>query len=178
MKRIVVDIHDCVADYMGAFIREHGWPDRWHEELPKMYDDVDFGTHFADAEFLSQLPVLKDAAMGVMQLAFNGWDPFFLTATGDRGDNIKATQQWIEDNFPGEWHVEFPGGMQEKVDWYTPQNMMEVAWVIDDHALILRPLIEKGYDNVIIIDAPWNREVEGGHRFRNWVDIIDFIGMY
>lgn len=178
MKRVCIDIHDVVADYMGWFIYKHGWPDRWDENLVDMYDDIDFDEHFADAEFLSELPLLRNASMGVMQLAFNGWDPFFLTATHEHGENFKATTKWIHDNIPGEWRIEMPGGMQEKVDWFTPQNMMEIAWVIDDHALILRPLIEKGYDNVIIMDAPWNRDIEGGHRFRNWVEIIKFIGMY
>ncbi len=178
MKKIAVDIHDVVADYMGYFIHLHGWPDRWHENLDQMYDDFGFDKHWADADFLSELPLLNNAKIGVMQLAFNGWDPFFITATHDHGDNIKATKRWLASHTFDKFPVEFPGSMQAKVEWFTPKNMMDVAWVIDDHAQILRPLLEKGYDNVIIMDAPWNREIEGGHRFRNWLEIIDFIGMY
>ena len=177
MKKIALDIHDVVADYMGHFIYLHGWPDRWDELLTNMYDDFP-EDHFADAEFLAELPVIRNGPSGVRKLAAGGWEPFFLTATHDYGENLKATHTWLALNKLDGFPVVFPGGMQEKVDWFTPQNMMEVAWVIDDHAQILRPLLEKGYDNVIIMDAPWNREIEGGHRFRNWVDIVDFIGSY
>jgi len=177
MKKIAIDIHDVVADYMGHFIHRYGWPDRWHVSLEEMYDDFP-EDHFADAEFLAELPLLRGARYGVEQLAWHGWEPFFLTATNDYGDNIKVTTKWIHDNLPGDWKIETPGSMDAKIDWFTPQHMMEVAWVIDDHAYILDPLIEKGYDNVIIMDAPWNRDVEGGHRFHNWVEIIDFIGIY
>lgn len=182
---IAIDLHDCIADWVGGIIALRGWPDRMVGRVWEWYDDglgeKEWRAWFDSAEyagFLEHLNPVHGAGHGLVALAHR-FDVTIVSAAPTSGPGWRATYHWLyrSGKFPLEIspdHVPMIvlGNTSDKII-YLQTNAYKFDWLIDDMSAILDAAHNTGINTARFV-APWNVGNQSDIDVRHWKDIRKF----
>lgn len=182
---IAVDLHDCIADWVGSLIGLRGWPDRmtgrvwdWYDndrdekEWRKWFDSEEY------AGFLEGLDPMYGAGEGIVAL-LRRFDVTIISAAPACGLGFRATWDWIyrSGKLPlAVSPVNIPlialGNTTNKRR-YLEENAYMFDWLIDDMGIMLDVAHKAGINTARFV-APWNVGQPSDVDVRHWKDIRKF----
>jgi hypothetical protein len=173
--RVGIDLDGTTVDFIGRLSELHEeWfgtpvkPTQWeflhltsfdsYDELYEWFDEVDgWGS----------CPYIKGAPGGIIEVLERGWHAAFVTARS--GTAGHTTVQWHRNSY---WHKRVPlyTGMGNKAN-------VPCSAYVDDAPHNFHQLTLAG-KNVVLLDQPWNRDVDTPYRAKEWTEVLEILDVF